>query len=146
MRILSALKIREADQYTIENLPIASIDLMENASVAFVSWFSQKFDNHQNINIFCGTGNNGGDGLAIGRLLIEAGYDVSSYVVRVSEGGSEDFKINFERLSKMIDIQEISEKSDLTEIKPDDIIIDGLFGSGLTYSYNIGGNIISRFN
>ena len=125
MRILSAPKIREADQYTIKNQPIASIDLMENASVAFVDWFTQKFENRHGINIFCGTGNNGGDGLAIGRLLIEAEYDVSTYVVRVGEGGSDDFKINFERLSKMIDVQEIREKSDLTEIKPDDIIIEG---------------------
>lgn len=132
MRILSAAKIREADQYTIKNQPIASIDLMEKASVAFVDWFSQNFKNHQHINIFCGTGNNGGDGLAIGRLLIEAGYDVSTYVVRVREGGSEDFKINFERLNKMISVHQISEKSDLSEIKPQDIIIDGLFGSGLT--------------
>jgi len=132
MRILSAAKIREADQYTIKNQPIASIDLMEKASVAFVDWFSQNFKNHQHINIFCGTGNNGGDGLAIGRLLIEVGYDVSAYVVRVSEGGSDDFKINFERLSKMIDIQGISEKSDLPEIKPENIIIEGLFGSGLS--------------
>jgi len=131
MRILSAPKLREADQYTIKNLPIASIDLMENASVAFVDWFSQEFENRHDINIFCGTGNNGGDGLAIGRLLIEAGYDVSAYVVRVREGGSEDFKINFERLSKMINVHEISEKSDLPEIKPQDIIIEGLFGSGL---------------
>ncbi len=131
MKILSAPKIREADQYTIKNLPIASIDLMENASTAFINWFLQNFENQNNINIFCGTGNNGGDGLAIGRLLIEAGYEVAVYVVRVSEGGSEDFKINLGRLGKITEIREIRNKSDLPEINPEDIIIEGLFGSGL---------------
>ena len=65
MKILSAEQIRKADQFTIENEPIRSIDLMERASKAFVTWFENNFDRKRKVFVFCGTGNNGGDGLAI---------------------------------------------------------------------------------
>ena len=59
MKILSAELIRKADQYTIKNEPIQSIDLMERASRAFVDWFEAYFDKEKKAFIFCGTGNNG---------------------------------------------------------------------------------------
>ena len=73
MKILSLGQIREADVYTTKYEPIASIDLMERASKAFVDWFCVKFkDRKQPIKIFCGLGDNGGDGLAIARMLYDA--------------------------------------------------------------------------
>ena len=67
--LLISSQIREADAYTIANEPITSINLMERASKAFVGWFINHFpDKKQAISIYCGTGNNGGDGLAIARM------------------------------------------------------------------------------
>ncbi len=68
--LLIAPQIREADAHTIANEPISSVDLMERASKAFVGWFINHFpDKKTVIAVYCGTGNNGGDGLAIARLL-----------------------------------------------------------------------------
>ncbi|MEO6850698.1 MAG: NAD(P)H-hydrate epimerase, partial [Mucilaginibacter sp.] len=73
--LLTSPQIREADAYTIAHEPIASIDLMERAAKAFVGWFINHFpDKKQSIAVYCGTGNNGGDGLAIARILNRHGY------------------------------------------------------------------------
>ena len=98
MKILSVDQIRKLDAFTIENEPIASIDLMERASMAFVEWFVDRYDTDEKIAVFCGTGNNGGDGLAISRLLLTKGYNVEVFIIGNSENGSEDFKINLKRL------------------------------------------------
>ena len=78
MKILNASQIRELDAFTIANEPIESIDLMERASQTFVNWFSNKFAAEDNeIIIFVGPGNNGGDGLAVARLLYYQFYNVN---------------------------------------------------------------------
>ena len=94
MKILSASQIRAADKYTIENEPIKSIDLMERASRAFVSWFEANFKKERRILIFCGTGNNGGDGLAIARILSFRKWNISTITVRKSGKNRQDFTIN----------------------------------------------------
>ena len=132
MKILLSTQIREADSYTIENEPIASIDLMERASVAFVNWFIENFGTSALVKVFCGSGNNGGDGLAIARLLIERGYRVDAYIVRTKSGGSADFITNYERLKNITTVQEITASEDLPAIAPEEIVIDALFGSGLS--------------
>ena len=132
MKILSAAQIREADAHTISNEPIASIDLMERASLAFTHWFTDRFDNTNTIKVFCGTGNNGGDGLAIARLLSLRGYHVETFVIRSSDKQSDDFGVNFNQLSKSSSIVEIQFEDQLPEIKNSEIVIDALFGSGLT--------------
>ena len=73
MKILSASQVRKADQFTIENEPIKSIDLMERASEEFVKLFKQRYNQVHNVLIVCGTGNNGGDGLAVARILSQEG-------------------------------------------------------------------------
>jgi len=143
MKILSAKQIRETDVYTIRHEPIASIDLMERASEAFVGWFTDRFDTDQTVAIICGTGNNGGDGLAITRLLFDKGYQVSPYVMGTS--GSDDFQINYDRLLREMEIRQYRSNEHL-EFNYD-IIIDGLFGSGLTRSPSgLYGEIIKRIN
>ncbi len=127
MKILSSSQIRAADQFTIENEPILSIDLMERASRAFVSKFTQLFTEKKRIIIFCGTGNNGGDGLAIGRMLIVEGWEVSIFTL--GESGSPDFEKNLKRTKNYA---LINEPSDFPKIEEDQVVIDGLFGSGLT--------------
>ena len=129
IKILSSEQIRNWDQYTIKYEPISSIDLMERASNAFVEQFVKIFPEKKPVRIFCGVGNNGGDGLAIGRLLKERGWEVLKYVVGNPKKGSEDFKKNLDR-SELYAV--IKEEKDLTQISDDEIIIDGLFGSGLS--------------
>src|SRR5690606_27748820 len=81
------------------------------------------------VKIFCGTGNNGGDGLAIGRLLKERGWEVYLYIVGNPRNGSNDFKANLDR-SELYAV--ISSGADLPAIEKHHIVIDGLFGSGLS--------------
>ena len=133
LQLLTSSQIREADTYTIKHKPISSIDLMESASDAFVKAFKAEIpDRDTQISVFCGTGNNGGDGLAIARLLKEQAYDsVSVKIVRFSKKESTDFKINLTRLKlNGITFTEIFDTNKLPKENAS-IIIDALIGSGL---------------
>lgn len=133
MKILSVTQIRETDVYTIKNEPIASIVLMERASRAFVDWFIENFkEKQQAIKIVCGLGDNGGDGLAIARMLHPLGYELEVYVLKYSEKKSENFQINFERLEKQLNVQVIDSEGFILNFNKNDLIIDAIFGSGLT--------------
>ena len=131
LKILTTKQIREADEFTIKHQPIASTDLMENACRAFVDWFVDHFHGPYSILVVCGTGNNGGDGLGIARLLHKKKYDVQVIVIRISQSQSADFNKNLSRLPKMIKIATIGE-SDPIEFPESEIIIDAIFGSGLS--------------
>jgi NAD(P)H-hydrate epimerase len=130
--ILSAAQIREADAYTIANEPVASIDLMERAAAAFVDSVSKWLDPVETIHVFCGLGNNGGDGLVAARLFFAMGHDVQTYVFRYSDQSSEDFDVNLKRLQEA--------GGHITEVKDEPerdryltgIVIDAIFGSGLS--------------
>lgn len=131
--LLTSTQMRQADEFTIANRPIASIDLMEKAARAFVQCFLRdEFDTSKQIAIFCGKGNNGGDGLAIAHLLLSNGYfNIKVYIVNFSDKQSADFAINLQRLAesrckKVI----LNNASDLKSIKAD-LIIDAILGSGL---------------
>jgi len=132
MKILSAQQIREADQYTITHEPVRSEDLMERASGAFTEWFAGKFSNERPVKIFSGIGNNGGDGLAIARMLHERNYRVEVFIVRYAPTPSKDFLTNEQRLKKLpVKVSEINDGNSFPPIAENDIIIDGLWGSGL---------------
>lgn len=134
MKILNTQQIREADTYTIKHEPIASIDLMERAARECENWYESHFKRARKVYIFCGTGNNGGDGLAIARLLNIYDYNVIVFIVRHSDKTSPDFSINLKQLkkSKNVDIIDISETSQLPELPDNIVIIDALLGSGLS--------------
>jgi len=130
--LLTAAQIREADAYTIAHEPITSVNLMERAAKAFVGWFINHFpDKRQAISIYCGTGNNGGDGLAIARMLHDHHYKALNVkVVRFSDKASDDFSANLKRLQKTIPLTEININEDApAEDSP--VIIDAMLGSGL---------------
>ena len=80
LKILSTAQIREADQATISNEPIASIDLMERAATACFDWINFHYPEQTSFAVFGGIGNNGGDAFVIARLLQSAGYEVTSYI------------------------------------------------------------------
>ncbi len=134
MKILSTEQIRAWDTYTIREEPIASIESMERAARAFVTWFIERYDTTQKVGIICGTGNNGGDGLAIARLLNEWNYSVKVWIVHgVKE--SPDFITNLKQLGK-ISHEELAGKTDYSLFSDRTILIDALFGSGLSRPLN----------
>lgn len=131
--LLTSTQMRKADEFTIANLPIASIDLMEKAARAFVkSFLADEFDSSKSIAIFCGKGNNGGDGLAIAHLLLNNGCEnIKVYIVHFRDKQSTDFAINLQRLNESkCKIVIINKAADLKNVKTD-VIIDAILGSGL---------------
>lgn len=133
-KLFSAAQIRAADAYTIKHEPIASIALMERAANACFHWLRSQPFGQAGINVFCGTGNNGGDGLAIARLLHESGYTVHVYIVRSGDKCSEDFSANEQGLKKLknIHLADIRQGDHFPEIHENDLVIDALFGTGLS--------------
>ncbi len=133
VKILTARQIREIDRLTIEREPVASIDLMERASRSFVDWFYDAFRPPETVGIVCGTGNNGGDGLAIARMLREFDYSLRVWVVQGNSSGSDDFKINLGRLQdKGLSVTTITDATAIPDFSESDILIDAMFGTGLT--------------
>lgn len=133
MKILSVEQIRRADAYTIQHEPIASIDLMERASRAFVSWFCENIETEGGkVKIVCGLGDNGGDGLAIARMLQPLGYDLEVYVVKYSDKTSENFQINLKRLERQLTINYIENERVILDFAENDIVVEALLGSGLS--------------
>ena len=132
MKIFSVKQLKDWDAYTIQNEPVKSIDLMERAATACFDWIVQNFDDEYHFKIFCGRGNNGGDGLAIARLLNSIKYNVTVFVPSSNSSGSDDFEENLKKLKKTsVDIFFLKDKQSFPEISDLDVIIDALFGTGL---------------
>jgi ADP-dependent NAD(P)H-hydrate dehydratase / NAD(P)H-hydrate epimerase len=146
LKILSAQQTRALDAYTMAHEPIASIDLMERASQAFVTWFTERFPVTERVGIVCGTGNNGGDGLAIARLLKDWSYTVQVWVVKGPTGETEDFKFNRTRIGSVA-LSDITTSPAEGIFSGCDILIDALFGSGLSRPVEgIYAEVIRRIN
>lgn len=139
MKILTAEQIRKCDRFTIENEPVSSVQLMERAAQACANWISEHCKNHKKIAIFCGTGNNGGDGLAMARMLYLKGFDVDVFINTVQQKLSEDASVNFKKLRDFsgIDIKSFQEV-DQYNFDSKTIIIDALFGTGLSRNIEVG--------
>ena len=135
MKIPNIQAARAADAYTIENEPISSVDLMERAATQVYFWLMKKLKSKEvSIKVFCGMGNNGGDGLVLARLLATQDIYAQVYILHVSEHFSHDCEVNYERLKEIPEVPMfgIFSKDDFPKISDDEIIIDALFGSGLS--------------
>lgn len=133
MKIFTAEQIYAADKFTIEKQEITSDDLMERAAVQIFNWIHTRMQGSPvKIHLFCGIGNNGGDGIALARHLQEHGYNIAVYVVNYSKTRSTDFLINLERLKdRKIWPEFLDSDCALPAIGRDDIIVDAIFGIGL---------------
>lgn len=133
MKLLSAAQIRQWDQFTMQHEPIRSLDLMERAAKACAKWISQNTLS-EHYYIFCGKGNNGGDGLAIARLLTGIGRSCKVFIAETGAAPAEDYQANFTHLhhSKIAPIILLRTEGDFPVLPPDAIIIDALFGTGLS--------------
>lgn len=150
MKIFTAEQIRQADAFTIQNEPIASVDLMERAAKALCNWIVRNFNPNTPFKIFAGPGNNGGDAWALARLLIENNFgNIEFFLLNLSGKISPDSEINRDRLIKLNKaiIHEITASEHFPSFTDNDIIIDGLFGSGLSRPLEgLPGELVRYFN
>lgn len=139
MKIFSKEQIYKGDQLTAKKQNISSTELMERAGTQIFNWIHQRMQGAQvPIHVFCGIGNNGGDGLVLARQLIIFGYNVHTYIVNCSETRSQDFLVNYERIKQTAKKWPtmLNCKADFPPIGPDDIIVDAVFGIGMNRPAN----------
>lgn len=135
MKLFKTAQIKEIDEYTIKNEPVHSIDLMERAAKACADWILKNIPSQRTIKFFAGPGNNGGDAWAVARILANYSYrNISFYLLKISDKLSPDSQINKKRLLEqgIVRVEEIQDINNFPLINTGDIIIDGIFGSGLT--------------
>ena len=128
--VLSARQCKTLDELSILEEPVSSLQLMERAATAFTRKFCQLYKNNQPVGIFCGQGNNGGDGLAIARLLLKRNYEVTVYILD-QQKTSPDFESNHVRLLRRHIPRYVHSAAELPPLQPPGILIDALFGTGL---------------
>lgn len=133
MKLFSGEQIYAADKFTIEKQQITTDALMERSAIQIFNWIHARMQGAPvKIHLFCGIGNNGGDGIALARHLQEHGYNIEVYVVNYSKTRSKDFLINLERLKdRKIWPEFLDSECELSAIGRDDIIVDAIFGIGL---------------
>ncbi len=133
MEIFEPINIKLIDQYNIKRLNITSLMLMERAANAFVEEFLSRFPENRRVLVLAGPGNNGGDALAIARLLINKNLSVKTYLYCFDHRLSHDCESNFNKLKELNDrdLYVVSTQMVLPDIHEEDVVIDGLFGIGL---------------
>ena len=133
MKIFTSAQIQELDKYTIDHEPVKSIDLMERAAKALTTAIMQEWTERTPVVVFAGPGNNGGDALAVARMLAAEKFSVSVYLFNIHNKLSENCEINKQRLidGKKAHFTEINLNFDPPELKAGTLVVDGLFGTGL---------------
>ncbi len=136
MKVLNATQIKELDSYTIEHEPINSIDLMERAAGRCAEWIGRRMKSFNRLHVFCGMGNNGGDGLAISRMLAGRNKSVRVYKICHAKQASPDFLVNERRLTgiRNLHYSELTEGDAMPDIEARDLVIDAMLGNGITRS------------
>lgn len=148
MKIFEADRVREIDAYTIRHEPVDSIDLMERAATRLAGWYVRHFHTDRKVVVFAGPGNNGGDALAMARMLAERQFRIECYLLGFGKL-SEDCSINRQRLLDQgrVDLKEIREGDNLPDITKKDVVVDGIFGSGLSRKVTgLPGKVIHHIN
>lgn len=132
MEILSAEQIRAWDEYTMQHEPIASIDLMERAAARCLSWLEKNGYLGRTFSIYCGKGNNGGDGLALARMLSALDGGVTVNILEFGHIGTDDFQANLALLHQTpVEVRFIQSEEHFRPIEPGEVLVDALLGSGL---------------
>ena len=134
MKIFTGAQIRELDKYTIEHEPVNSIDLMERAAKAITRSITETWSKDVPVVVFAGPGNNGGDALAVARMLAEQDYAVSTYLFNINGALSDDCAKNKDRITECKTMKafiEVTNEFDPPKLEKGTLVVDGLFGSGL---------------
>lgn len=148
MKILNAHQVREADQYTILHEPISSVDLMERAGLEIFSRLIKRYSEYNVFSVFCGPGNNGGDGLVIARLLHNAGKEVEAWILKGTF--TDEFSLQFKKLKQQgipfIQIESEMQMEDVS-VPEEAVVIDALFGMGINRPLEgLAGALVQRIN
>lgn len=149
MKLFTTKQIAELDKYTIENEPIWDIDLMERAAMQISGWLVKKYSTERKMVFFAGPGNNGGDALAIARQMAELGFVCEVYLLDLGKGLKGSPATNWQRLEEQqkVKLGKIAEASQFPSIENSDVLVDGLFGSGLTRTLeNLPAGIVKQIN
>src|ERR1044071_5262401 len=138
MRILNAAQMREADRFTIEEIGIPSLVLMENAGRQVVAAIEAAYEARLNgrLAVLCGRGNNGGDGFVVARTLLQRGVEAVVFVIGSLGDVRGDAKTNLEILGRLgVTVVEINDEQSwelhFSEISQCTLIVDAIFGTGL---------------
>lgn len=147
MKIFPTASIKQLDAYTIEHEPISSIDLMERASQALAEAIAERWDSDTPFTVFAGPGNNGGDALAVSRLLAEKGFSPEVYLFNTKGSLSPDCKTNRDRLKEApgVVFHEITSEFVPPMLTAGHVVIDGLFGSGLNKALSGGFAAVAKY-
>jgi len=133
MKIFEADQVRLIDAFTIEHEPVASIDLMERAATRLAGWYVRHYHTDKQVLIFAGPGNNGGDALVLARLLADRQFRVRCFMLDFGTP-SPDHEINKGKLQaqNLVELEELRAGAGLPVIAGQDVVVDGIFGSGLS--------------
>ncbi len=136
MKIFTSEQIRQIDSYTITNEPVSPHELMERASLELYARITAIINRNNEIIVFAGTGNNGGDGLAVARMLITSGYRARTYIINISPKRSAEWESNLKQLENIggTTVSMVNDSASLPVIPSGTVVIDAIFGSGLTRS------------
>lgn len=136
MKLFTTKQIAELDKYTIENEPISDVDLMERASTQITGWLVKNFSSERKMIFFVGPGNNGGDALAIARQMFDLDFMCEVYLLDFGKDLKGSPAINLKRLKQLgtVNLFTITNEREFPDLHENDVIIDGMFGSGLTRS------------
>lgn len=133
MKIFNAQQIKAWDQFTITHEPVPGIGLMERAAQQCVQWILEHMTFARPVFVFCGKGNNGGDGLAIARLLLDKGIEVHCYILEFGRLGTDDFQTNLQRLQALpAPLHFIPSEAQFPAIDGGALVVDALYGAGLS--------------
>ena len=150
MKILSSKEISTVDAKTIEYKGIQSYELMEMAASTFTDYFIENYyiKECNSVALFCGTGNNGGDGVAVAYVLHLVGYSVKLFMVEVSNNYSKDCLLNIDRAEKGgVDIIKITSVDQIPCLDNINVIVDAIFGTGLSRPLSgLAKDVIERIN
>lgn len=149
MKLFTCKQIAGIDQLTMKMEPISSIDLMERASFKIADWVMKHMNHGRHVYLFAGPGNNGGDALAVARMLAGSNLNCTVYLADFGRELKGDPAINWKQLEEQdkLILKRIDSENTIPEISADAIVIDGLFGSGLNKPLNgLAKKVVQRIN
>lgn len=149
MKVFTAKQIAEIDRFTIEREPITDIDLMERASMQVVNWLIYHISNEQKLIFLAGPGNNGGDAMAVARMMAEYNYCCELFLLNYGKPQQGSPATNWQQLEaqKLVKLTTVNTENDFPDFPSDSVIIDGLFGSGLNRTVEgLAAKLIAKVN
>lgn len=149
MKIFTTRQIAGIDRFTIEHEPVSDVDLMERAALQVVNWLIHHIPADKKLIFFAGPGNNGGDALAVARMMANRNYRCELFLLHPGKGLKGSPAVNLRRLEEQgkVSVTVLSGEEAPAKILANDVVIDGLFGSGLTRPLEgLAGKIVSMIN